>query len=176
MTQGTTQLDSSQQVLDAVDGADRVVGSVRRADVFRRKANFRVAHLFLFNQRGEILLQQLASRRRRHPGCWGSSVAAYVTSGEAYREAIFRRAREELGIQVQHLEMLGKTTMRDEGCTKFISVFSGRCNGSFTVDTSHISGVRFLPVADVIRVRELEPWILTPTFVQLLDHYLYEIA
>ena len=176
MPSGAAQSDSSQQMLDAVDAADRVVGSVRRADVFDRKANFRVAHLFLFNERGELLLQRLARRRRRHPACWGSSVAAYVNSGETYAEAIARRAREELGIDIQSLEMLGKASMADEGCTKFITLYSGRCNGPLMVDASHISEVRFLAVADVLRVRETEPWNLTPTFVHLLDHYRNEIA
>ena len=176
MTAAAAPSDSSHQVLAAVDSTDRVVGSVRRADVFRRKANFRVAHLFLFNRQGELLLQRLARHRSRHPACWGSSVAAYVTAGETYARAISRRAREELGISVRGIELLGKTSMADEGCTKFISVFTGRCNDALAVDTSHICEVRFLPVADIIRVREMESWTLTPTFVHLLDLYLRDLA
>ena len=167
-----TELEPSQQILDAVDEVDQVVGTVRRADVFRLRTNFRVAHLFLFNKRGEILLQRLAVLRKRHPGCWGSSVAAYVTSGETYAEAISRRAHEELGIQVEDLEFLGKTSMSDGGCTKFISVFSGRCNGPLAVDTSHIAEVRFVSLPDVVQAREMEAWNFTPTFVQLADLYL----
>lgn len=167
-----TELDPSQQILDAVDEADQVVGTARRADVFRLRTNFRVAHLFLFNQRGEILLQRLAVRRKRHPGCWGSSVAGYVTSGETYAEAIARRSREELGIGVQDLKLLGKTSMSDEGCTKFICAFSGRCEGPLAVDTSHIAEVRFVPVPDVVHARRIEAWNFTPTFVHLVDLYL----
>ncbi len=130
----------------------------------------------MFNQRGEILLQQLARRRKRHPGCWGSSVTACAATGETHGEAIVRRAREELGVHVQSLGLLGKTSMSDEGCRTFISVFSGHRNGSLTVDKRHVSEVGFLPVADVIKVREMESWVLTPTFVQLLDLHLYAIA
>lgn len=161
-----------QQLLDAVDNEDQVVGSVRRGEVFRLGANFRVAHLFLFNDRSEMLLQRLAPSRSRHPQCWGSSVAAYVNSGESYREAIERRAQQELGVCLERMTLLGKASMSDDKCLKFISLFLASWNGPFTIDTSHISGVRFLPVADILRARKFEPWLFTPTFVHLLDmHY-----
>ena len=165
--------DSARQLLDRVDMRDRVVGSVRRGDVFREGANFRVAHLLLFNGRGEVLLQRLARGRRRHPGRWGSSVAAYVAAGESYEEAIKRRTLEELGVQVDTVEPYGKTLMDEEsGCKKFISLFSGRWDGALQIDPSHISEVQFVAVSEVLRTRDKEPWKLTPTFLHLVDRYL----
>lgn len=166
---------ATRQLLDRVDLRDRVVGSVRRGDVFRKGANFRVAHLFLFNKRDELLLQRLGSTRERHPGRWGSSVAAYVSSGESYEEAIKRRSQEELGVQVEFIGSLGKTAMDEEaGCKKCIRVFLGRWDGELEIDDCHISKVQFFPVSEVLRTREDEPWKLTPTFLHLLDRYLAE--
>ena len=71
-----------QQLLDAVDANDHVIGVIRRGDVFAQRANFRVVHAFVFNALGELLLQQIAPRRR-HPLMWGSSVAGFVASGES---------------------------------------------------------------------------------------------
>lgn len=160
------------QLLDAVDKEDQVVGSVRRREVFRLGANLRVAHLFLFNDHSEMLIQRLAPTRSRHPQCWGSSVAAYVNSGESYRKAIERRAKQELGVALESVTLLGKTSMSDDKCLKFISLFSGSWNGRLTIDTGHIAGVRFVPVANILRARKSEPWLFTPTFVHLLDiHY-----
>ena len=128
---------TSQQLLDWVDETDRVIGRVSRNEALRVGANFRVAHLFLFNSRSEILLQQLALSRPRHPGCWGASVAAYVASGEDYRQAIERRAREELGVGLESLERVCKTSMPEEGGTKFITLFSARSDGPFKVDSGY---------------------------------------
>ena len=161
----------AQQLLDAVDNEDQVVGSVQRGDVFRVGASFRVAHLFLFNDRSEMLIQRLASSRPRHPECWGSSVAAYVWSGENYLEAIARRTRQELGVPLGNVTLLGKTSMLDDKCNKFISLFSATSNGPLAIDEGHISEIRFLPVADVLALRFAEPWIFTPTFVHLMDMY-----
>ena len=167
----TSMKATSQQLLDWVDERDRVIGQVSRTDALRVGANFRVAHLFLFNSRSEILLQQLALSRPRHPGCWGASVAAYVASGEDYRQAIERRTHEELGVRLESVERVCKTSMPEEGGTKFITLFTARSDGPFTVDSGHIAKLQSLPLADVLRVRHSEPWTFTPTLVQLIDRF-----
>ena len=84
----------SQQMLDSVDAKDRVIGRVQRGEVFRLEANFRVADLFFFNDCSELLIQLLGASRKRRQGRWGSSVGAYLNSGESYLDAILRRPRE----------------------------------------------------------------------------------
>ena len=150
---------------------DRIVGSVRRDEVLRSGANFRVAHLWVFNDESELLLQRLAMDRPRHPGCWGSSVAAYVQSGETYLEAITRRTGEELGFSLDQPVFLGKTSMVDEKSLKFISVFMSHWSGPLNLDEKHISHVTSMDISDIIRVRRAEPWTFTPTFVHLLDQF-----
>ena len=158
-------------MLASVDAEDRVVGRVRRGDVFRLEANFRVARLFLLSECSELLIQRLADSRKRHQGRWGSSVAAYLISRESYLGAILRRSREELGIGLESPAPLGKTSMADGGCTKFITAFSTRSSGLAAIDTSHIAEVRFVPVAEILRARKDEARTLTPTFIHLLDLY-----
>lgn len=162
------------QLLDAVDDQDRVIAPVLRREVFRQHKNFRVAHLFLFNDRSELLLQRLASSRDRHPGRWGSSVAAYVNRGESYLQAIERRAVEEIGVQVGNLEPLGKTSMAEEsGCTKFVTLFKGRVRGSleFDIDSDHVSKVEFRPIDSILQLRLEDRSRFTPTFLHLLDFF-----
>src|SRR5438445_5929908 len=125
---------SEEMVIDAVDQSDAPIGVIRRNEVFRQRANFRVAHDLVFNLRGELLVQQLASTRTRHPGYWGSSVAAYIFAGESYRGAAERRLAEELGIRDVPLNYFGTTSMEDEGSHKFIAVFSATHDGPFSFD------------------------------------------
>ena len=161
----------ASQLIDAMDPHDRVIGSIERRDALRLGANFRVAHLFLFNGDSELLVQRLASSRPRHPGCWGSSVATYVESAETYREAIVRRTFEELGVSPQEPKLVGKTEMVDERSVKFICLYSAVWNGPINIDTNHISQARFLPIEEVNQLRRDEAWMLTPTFVHLWDAF-----
>ena len=164
---------TAAQLIDAVDSRDRVIRSIKRGDALRLGANFRVAHLFLFNDDSELLMQRLAASRPRHPGCWGSSVATYLRSGESYGEAIVRRALEELGVRLQDPKVLGKTAMSDEGSTKFICLYSAAWNGPLTVETDHISQTCFMSMEEVARLRADEAWMLTPTFLHLWDAFLH---
>ena len=166
-----------EQVLDRVDASDRVVGRVLRQHVFREKANFRVAHLLLFNEHSQVLLQRVAFTRKRHAGRWGSSVAAYVSAGEEYSDAILRRAKQELGVEIDSLTPLGTTRMDEEnGCSKFIGVFSANWDGEIRIDQSHISQVHFVDPCEVLRKCQAEPSKFTPTFLHVADRYLGQTA
>lgn len=159
------------EILDRVNEQDQAIGTIPRTEVFKLHASFRVAHVFIFNPAGDLLLQKLAPNRTRHPGCWGSSLAAYVAAGENYAQAAMRRLREELGISGVNLEEIGKTQMLDEGCRKFIMLFKGRYAGPFAADSSHIAQLEFVSLDQVFRTAEQHASRFTPTFLHLLDFY-----
>jgi isopentenyl-diphosphate Delta-isomerase len=163
---------AAAQVLDQVNEQDQPIGSVRRSDVFRLHANFRVVHVFIFNQQGQLLLQKIAPTQPRHPGRWGSSIAAYVASGEDYAQAATRRLEEELGIRGGSLEEIGKTEMIDEGCHKFMMLFASHQDGPFAIDSSHIAGVEFVSLPQIRASVKEDSSRFTPTFLRLLDFYI----
>ena len=160
----------NEMPIDAVDSHDRPVGVIPRSEVFRLRAGFRVAHDLLFNSRGELLVQQLASERDRHPSQWGSSVAAYLFSGESYQEAADRRLREELGVSIP-LKFIGMTSMDDDGSRKFIGVFTGRADGPFHYDRRHIASLEFLPVSKIEELMNEGARLFTPTFRKVFAFY-----
>jgi isopentenyldiphosphate isomerase len=159
------------EVLDRVNEQDQAIGTIARSDVFKLHANFRVAHVFIFNPAGELLLQEIAGGRTRNPGRLGSSLAAYVAAGEDYGRAAKRRLWEELRIGEMNLKEIGKTSMLDEGCRKFITLFEGHHGGPFAPDSSHIAELEFAPLEQVFRIAAKYPSRFTPTFLHLLDFY-----
>jgi isopentenyldiphosphate isomerase len=162
---------SEEMVIDVVDRNDEPIGVIPRNEVFTRRANFRVAHDLIFNSSGELLVQQLAASRTRHPGDWGSSVAAYLFAGESYREAAERRLREELGIREVPLNYIGKTSMVDEGSRKFIAVFTAIHDGPFNIDRNHIERLEFLPTDVIHELQATGSRTFTPTFLTVLSFY-----
>jgi isopentenyldiphosphate isomerase len=162
---------SAAEILDRVNERDQSIGTIERADVFKDHANFRVVHVFIFNPAGELLLQKLAPDRTRHAGRWGSSVAAYVAAGESYAQAATRRLRDELNVTNLRLEEIGKTSMLDNGCRKFITLFVGQNAGPFSLDLSHVTEVEFVALGQVRRLAAQDPSRFTPTLLHLLDFY-----
>ncbi len=150
-------------LVDVVDANDRVIGTARRADLLGRATGFRVAHILVFNAHGDLLLQQLADSRERHPLRWGSSVAAYVFSGETYSAAAARRLQQELGV-IDAPTSIGRVSMTDEGCIKWIGVFRLESDGPFTPDPGHIRALRFISLTGLTHELRDQPQAFTPTF------------
>jgi hypothetical protein len=152
---------SESMLIDQVDETDTVIAPIERRQVFALKANFRVVHIFVLDRQGRLLLQQIPTTRKRHPGSWGSSVAGYVCASEDYETAA-------------DLKLFGKVAMHDEGCTKFISLFTTQCEGPFQPDLSHIAALEFLSLETIARMSRDGERQFTPTFLLLLNFFAHQ--
>lgn len=161
---------SPEALIDAVNERDEEVGTVPRGEALRQGQNFRTAHVFVLDSAGRLLLQRLAPQRKRHPGRWGSSVAAYLFAGESYHHGAARRMHEELGLDVP-LAYLGKIEMRDTQSLKFVSLFLARSDWADILDPDHISEVEFWPVAAIEAALQERPAEFTPTFSELFSGF-----
>lgn len=157
---------NADRLIDVVNGDDEPISTIARGAALKEGVNFRTTHIFVFNATGNLLLQQLAPSRDRHPGRWGSSVAAYVYSGESYREAAKRRMVEEIGLAVP-LTLVGHTQMQDERSLKFIALFKALAEHADIRDHEHIAALRYWTHDDLRASLERSPEQFTPTFRQL---------
>jgi isopentenyldiphosphate isomerase len=157
--------------IDLVDPADRVVGTTLRKDVFRQNDGFRVVHIFIFDRRRRLLLQQLGASRDRNPLHWGSSVAGYLFTGEQYEEAAERRLYQELQIQGPKLRLVGRTAMLDEGVVKFITLFETTWSKETRRDATHIARLRWLSLSSIDRAIRERSIRFTPTFLEVYPFY-----
>lgn len=159
-------------VIDTVDRVDSVIGAIPRRDVLATGDAFRVVHVFVYNSRGEILLQQIGANRDRHPLRWGSSVAGYLFSGEQYEDAAQRRLQQELSISGFTLSLRSKTSIMDGNCLKFISLFTTTHDGPFQPDLTHIQQIAFFSVTEVKKMINTSPQDFAPTSLELLTRFL----
>lgn len=156
--------------IDIVDEQDQPVGLMERGQVLAAGANFRVAHIFVFDDAGRLLLQQLGQVRTRNPLRWGSSVAAYLHAGETYDEAAQRRLREELGLDVP-VSFVDKVRMRDHNSTKFIGLYRAHAHRARNAEPEHLERLEYRDLAWVADALEREPELFTETFALLFPHY-----
>ncbi len=84
---------------DIVDENDRVICQAPRSVCHGDPSLIhRVAHVLVFNRRGQLLLQKRSRSKDIQPGRWDTSVGGHLDPGEDYLEAAYREMREELGI------------------------------------------------------------------------------
>jgi isopentenyl-diphosphate delta-isomerase len=98
----------STELFDIVDSHDTIIGTADRRTAHTEGLLHRVAAVFVFNEAGELYVQQ-------HPrdGKWDHSVGGHVSKDETYAEAAAREAEEELGI-TQPLEELATSLSGEE--------------------------------------------------------------
>lgn len=89
-----------------VDEFDREVGTARKSEVHHAETPLhRAFSIFLFNEEGELLMQQRALSKKTWPGVWSNSCCGHVRPGESAEAAAHRRLEFELGLTGVELDL-----------------------------------------------------------------------
>lgn len=136
-------------VLILVDAADREVGYLGKAACHDGSGVLhRAFSVLIFNDAGELLLQQRAPSKRLWPLYWSNSCCSHPRRSETLEAATKRRLQEELGMScaLQFLFKFQYQAQFDEGGAEqeLCSVYIGRCNGPITSDPEEIRAWRWI--------------------------------
>ena len=95
------------EMLVLVDYDGNAIKTMAKAVVHDDKTPLHSAFsVFLFNSRGEFLLQQRAFSKKTWPGVWSNSCCGHVMLHESVADAAARRLRYELGIRKADLHIV----------------------------------------------------------------------
>jgi mutator protein MutT len=136
-----------QEMLDVVDEKNEVVGSAPYDEVYDKRLNHRIVHVVIFNDKGEIFLQQRSAKKNFCPGHWVTSAGGHVQKGETYEQAAKRELKEELGIKAS-LTKIDESTYDHYKMRKFLQVFRAVWNGPFKLNEKEVVGGRWFTVND----------------------------
>lgn len=143
----------NDESLILVNSDDEIIGYASKDEVHNGSGILhRAFSLFIFNSRGELLLQQRAQNKRLWGGYWSNSVCSHPRQGEDIETATRRRLQEELGLSCP-LQFLYKfeyqAAFSDQGAeNELCSVFIGHCDHktekTVTVNPNEIAAWRWL--------------------------------
>jgi isopentenyl-diphosphate delta-isomerase len=139
-------MQQSEEVI-LVDESDQPLGTMEKMEAHRRAVLHRAFSVFIFNSRGEMLLQQRSPEKYHSAGLWTNACCSHPRPGEDTREAAIRRLREELGFTT-HLEELFHFVYKsefDNGLTEyeFDHVFVGTYDEAIHANTAEVSDSRY---------------------------------
>jgi isopentenyl-diphosphate delta-isomerase len=161
--------DSDALIL--VDEADRSLGLLSKALCHEgRGILHRAFSLLIFNERGELLIQQRAACKRLWPMYWSNSCCSHPRGDESLETATLRRLYEELGIRCplqflfkfQYQAQFDATGAENELC----SVYIGRCREPIKVNSNEIVDWRWISPEALEREiaaqggRTFTPWFM----------------
>jgi isopentenyl-diphosphate delta-isomerase len=129
----------SEELFDAVNERDEVIGQRPRSEIHRLKLNHRAVHVLVFNSRGDLFLQKRSMKKDCFPGVWDSSASGHLAAGESYDACCGRELREEIGLEpATSPERLFKVAARPETGHEFVWVYRCVADGPFRLDPEEI--------------------------------------
>jgi len=164
-------VSSEAEELILVDEDDNETGHLSKAECHDGDGLLhRAFSLFLFNDRGELLLQRRAESKRLWPGFWSNSCCSHPRRGESMAVATRRRLRDELNVEAP-LEFVYKfayqAAYEDVGSEhELCHVYLGRIPGDIRPNDHEIAEVRFVTAAELDDEKARAPGSFTPWFRQ----------
>jgi isopentenyl-diphosphate delta-isomerase len=146
---GAAEVAADSETLILVDEADREVGHLSKLQCHDGHGVLhRAFSLLIFNERGELLLQQRAATKRLWPLYWSNSCCSHPRRSESMDTAIHRRLHEELGLRCplqflfkfQYQAQFEAAGAEHEVC----SVFIGRTADPVRVNRGEIQSYRWI--------------------------------
>ena len=160
----------AEEIFDVVDEHDRVLGQAPRSVVHAQKLFHRAVHVFVFNSRGELLLQKRSAEKDEFPMRYTSSASGHLSAGETYESAAPRELEEELGLRGP-LQWLAKFPAGPETSQEHTMLYRMTSDVPPRIDRHEISAVEFHSPDDIDALISREPGDFCPCFVTLFDWY-----
>ena len=158
-----------------INSKDEVLGSMKKMEAHENGLLHRAFSVFLFNEKGEMLLQKRAESKYHSPKQWTNAVCSHPRMNETYEEAAKRRMDEELGIDVEiekKFHFLYKAEVGDQLWEHELDhVFTGTYEGNFKLNPEEVSEVRYISMEDLETEMKANPEHFTEWFKIILKEY-----
>jgi isopentenyl-diphosphate Delta-isomerase len=149
----------SDELIDIVDEGNVLTGEQKmKSEAHRDGLWHRAAHIWIYNSKGEILLQLRAKEKDLYPDMWDISVAGHTSAGEEPVVSGLREIQEEIGLSVK-VEDLELYKIRTEEI-KYNKILSNEFNyvfllkydgdaSSLKVQKEELQKVEFFTIEDI---------------------------
>lgn len=155
-----------------VDAHDREIGTAEKMRAHRECLLHRAVSVFLFDSRGEVLLQRRAAGKYHSGGLWSNACCSHPRPGEPVADAARRRLREELGLDCALRHAHAFTYAAAVGPElwehEYDHVFVGVTDADPEPDPAEVSEWRRAPVELLLRELAATPHDFTPWLVPAL--------
>ena len=123
-----------------------------------------VVHLQVIDRFGRIFLQKRAAAKKLLPGRWDTAVGGHVTYGESVMEALYREAREEIGLAEFNPIDLDTYIWESETEREWVNVYAAVGNFDLHPVNDEVEEGRYWTPEEILAA--CGKGILTPNFEQ----------
>ena len=136
-----------------VDQNDSQVGLMNKMEAHEKGLLHRAFSVFVFNKKGEFLIQQRAHSKYHSPGEWANTCCSHQRDKETTLDAAHRRLEEEMGFDVSLKEVFNFTYKKTfgNGLTEheYDHVLFGQYDGEPNMNPDEVSSWKYISLADL---------------------------
>ncbi|MGB3008061.1 MAG: isopentenyl-diphosphate Delta-isomerase [Chitinophagaceae bacterium] len=152
-------MDLTQVIL--VDEQDNPTGSCEKLAAHQQGLLHRAFSVFIFNSKGEMLLQQRAITKYHSGGLWTNACCSHPAEGEETFDAAHRRLMEEMGFDTtveKIFDFIYKASF-DNGLTEyeFDHVFTGEYDGPINFNKDEVMDYCYKTIPQVAESVQSHP-------------------
>ena len=136
-----------------VDELDQPLGTMEKMEAHRKGVLHRAFSVFIFNSKGEMLLQQRAKSKYHSAGLWTNACCSHPRPGEDIATAATRRLNEELGFTTtlkKVFDFIYRSSF-ENGLTEFEfdHVFVGQYDDEINPDKHEVNDFCFKTIEEI---------------------------
>jgi len=151
-----------------VDENDTPVGLMEKIEAHEKALLHRAFSVFIFNKKGELMLQQRAGSKYHSPLLWTNTCCSHQREGETNIEAGKRRLQEEMGFSTDLKEVFSFIYKApfDNGLTEheLDHVMIGYYDDAPKLNKEEAEAYKWMPLEDVKKDIEENPQLYTAWF------------
>ena len=149
-----------EEIIILVDKNDKQIGTGEKMDIHRAGRLHRAFSVFVFNSKGETLLQRRALDKYHSAGLWTNTCCSHPRVGEETIAGAKRRLKEEMGIECELKEVdsfVYKTEFEGLFEHEFDHIFIGIYEGNPILNKKEAHDYLWISLEDLKREIERNP-------------------
>ena len=160
-----------------VDKNDKILDYKSKKDCHQLPGVFhRAFSVFVFNKKGELLLQKRSKEKPLWPLFWANSCCSHPIKGGEIKKTAEKRLKEELGFTTCKLSFVGKLSYQacfeDRGCEKEITyVFNGQYDGLVEPDKKEVAEIKWISLSDLENEIKKQPLKYSPWLRKIMKKF-----
>jgi isopentenyl-diphosphate delta-isomerase len=164
-----------EEMVILVNEKDEKIGLMPKQEAHEKALLHRAFSVFIFNDKGELMLQQRAFDKYHSPGLWTNTCCSHQRDGENNVEAGKRRLMEEMGFVTDIKETISFIYKApfDNGLTEheYDHILVGNFNGIPQLNPAEVANWKWMAVNEVKKDIILNPTSYTEWFKIIFDKY-----
>jgi isopentenyl-diphosphate delta-isomerase len=163
----------NNEFVQLVDEEDHETGIMEKLEAHKKGLLHRAVSVFVFNSKGELLLQQRAPAKYHSATLWSNTCCTHPRPGETTIDAAKRRLLEEMGIKCSLtycFNILYKAALGN-GYTEheFDHVFTATCDELPVPDPNEVASWTYVSLDETDSMLQRSPDIFTAWFPLLYN-------